>query len=239
MKTNSREASTLIYKSLGAHNTSRNDAEYRTLLAKYRSDREFAETVKGIADGFEIAILDVSERGLVIAPSGRESRFAIRLSDLRLNMNEEQKVAMVLTHLTIGAAFYPTTDFLDDESRTPFPVTMGQIRDKLKSTAQGLQLAAEGDSYPTEELRPGWSLIVALPDAIPGAARASLSSLEGIVKICLTRMQEYGLIRKEGKEEIVETTSFTPTHQFRIQLRELTLPRLFQASIEAVASSEG
>ncbi|MCL6692418.1 hypothetical protein M8R19_27410 [Pseudomonas sp. R3.Fl] len=239
MKTDSREASTLIYKSLGANNSPRNDAEYRELLAKYRADREFSETVKGMAEGLELKILDVSERGMVIAPFGKESRFSIRLADLRRNMTEEQKVAMVLTHLAIGAAFYPTTDFLDDESRTPWPVTMGQIRDSLSTIAHGLQRAAEGDSYQAEQLRPGWSLLVDLPPTIPGAERASLNSLEGMVKVCLTRMQDYGLVRKEGKEDINETTTFTPTHQFRVQLRELTLPRLFQAAIDAATPMEG
>ncbi|MNG17159.1 hypothetical protein D3C84_1011290 [compost metagenome] len=93
-----------------------------------------------------------------------------------------------------------------------------------------------GDSYSAEETRPGWTYLLGLPTAIPNAERASMSSIEGIIRVCLSRMLEYGLVRKEGKEDIDEQTSFTPTHQLRIQLRELTLPTLFKAIVEAAAT---
>lgn len=236
MTNSSREASCLIYKALSVHNSPASDAEYRELLARYRADKEFAEQVHGVAAGLQLTILDVSERGLVIAPNGKESRFAIRLSDMRKSMNEDQKVALVLAHLAIGAVFFPTTDFLEDEGRTPFPATLGQMRDKLTGVTQRLSEAADSDDYPTEELRPGWSLLKSLPTAIPEAERASLSSVEGIVRLVLNRMLEYGLVRKEDKDDIDEKATFTPTHQLRVQLRELTLPRLFQATIQAASA---
>lgn len=236
MTSSSRDAATLVYKAMAIHSNPYTDAEYRQLLARCRAEREFAELVHGIAEGMSLIILDISDRGLVVAPSGKESRFSIKVSDFRSKMPEEQKVAVVLAHLTIGAVFYPTADFLDDDGRTPFPATVGIIRDKLLTIAMSLERASMGDSYSAEETRPGWTYLLGLPAAIPNAERASMSSIEGIIRVCLSRMLEYGLVRKEGKEDIDEQTSFTPTHQLRIQLRELTLPTLFKAVVEAAAT---
>lgn len=233
----SQDAAMLLYKAMGVSANPNSDADYRQLLAKYRSDRAFSEMVSGVATGMELVILDVSERGLVIAPTGKNSRFSVRLSDFRQNLSEPERVAIVLIHLAIAAVFYPTTDHVEDEGRSPFPSSVMDVREKVISVASSLRLAAEGDSYAAEELRPGWSLILGLPVTIPGSERASMKSVDGIVKVCLSRLAHYGLVRKEGKEDIGDKTIFTPTHQLRVQLRELTLPNLFRAI--ATAASDG
>lgn len=236
--TDIHDAATLVYKAMAVHGSPNNDSTYRNLLARCRADRQFQEVVGSVAEGMSLTILDISERGLFIAPSGKESRFSIKLSDFRSKMSEEQKVALLLAHLAIGAVFYPTSESLDDESRTPFPATVSAIRDKLLAVAKGLEKEAGGDNYQAESTRDGWELINKLPHKIPNTdeqktQRATLGSIEGIVIICLNRMMEYGLVRKEGREEVDEQTSFTPTHRMRIQLRQLTLPTLFQAVVEA------
>lgn len=235
-----QDAAALLYKAMGILANPLNDTEYRQLLAKFRSDRAFADVVNGIAAGMELVILDVSERGLVVAPTGKNSRFSLRVTDLRQNLNERERVAMALIHLAIAAVFYPTTDHVEDEGRAPFPSSVSEIRDKVLTIANSLRLSSEGDSYAAEQLRPGWGLILDLPPFIPGAERAALSSVDGIVKLCLIRLRDFGLVRKEGHEKISEKTIFTPTHQLRIQLRELTLPTLFRAiTIAASSANQG
>jgi hypothetical protein len=64
-----------------------------------------------------------------------------------------------------------------------------------------------------------------------------MKSVDGIVRVCLLRLHDYGLVRKEGNEEMRDKTIFTPTHQLRVQLRELTLPNLFKAVAAAAAPS--
>lgn len=147
---------------------------------------------------------------------------------------------MVLIHLAIAAVFYPTTDHIEDEGRAPFPSTLAEIRDKVLAIANALRLSAEGDSYAAEQLRPGWSFLLDLPVFIPGAERASMKSVDGIVRVCLLRLFEYGLVKKEGNEEIREKTIFTPTHLLRVQLRELTLPNLYRAvAVAAAPANQG
>lgn len=228
-----REATRLIYKALHLGLSPANDLEYRELLAKYRADGSFAEAVEGAASGLELVILDVSERGLIVAPSSRESRFSLRLTDLRQHLSGDQKVALAMAHLAISAVFFPTTDRLEDDAKTPLPATVGRFRDTLLSLVNRLADAGMLD-VSTEELLPGWGLLKRLPPVNPKAERASTNSVEGFVKLALKQMAEYGLVRLERESEDEAQALYTATHRLRVHLRELTLPRLFELTREFV-----
>lgn len=237
MTVTTREAARLLYKALHLNSSPANDLEYRELLSRFRADGSFAEQVQDLAAGFEIVILDVSERGLVLAPANRESRFSLRMSDLRQYLTKDQKIALALSHLAISAVFFPTTDRLEDETKTPLPATVARFRDTLLSLVSRLAEAAAADSSDsnTEELIPGWELLKRLPAVNPRAERASTSSIEGFIKIALKQMTAYGLVRLERDSEDEAQALYTATHRLRVHLRELTLPRLFHLTRDALA----
>ncbi|CAJ0780694.1 hypothetical protein LMG18090_01224 [Ralstonia mannitolilytica] len=228
-----REATRLLYKALHLGLTPANDLEYRELLARYRADGAFAETVEEAASGLELTILDVSERGLIVAPSSRESRFSLRLTDLRQHLSGDQKVALAMAHLAISAVFFPTTDRLEDDAKTPLPATVGRFRDTLLSLVNRLADAGLSDES-AEEFLTGWALLKRLPPVNPKAERAATNSVEGFVKLALKQMAEYGLVRLERVSEDEAQTLYTATHRLRVHLRELTLPRLFELTRESV-----
>ncbi|MEW5744415.1 MAG: hypothetical protein AB1805_03100 [Nitrospirota bacterium] len=230
-----RDATRLLYKALQLGLSPANDTEYRELLGKYRADGAFSEAVQAAATGMELMILDVSERGLVIAPLSRESRFSLRLADLRQYLSGEQKVALVLAHLAISAVFFPTTDRLEDDAKTPLPATVARFRDTLLSMVNRLA-EAQTPNESVEQLVPGWQLLKRLPPVIPKAERAATNSVEGFVKLALKQMAEYGLVRLERESEDETQTVYTATHRLRVHLRELTLWRLFDATRESVES---
>jgi hypothetical protein len=232
MQLGTRQAARLVYKALHTNLVPGNDQEYRQLLAYYRANPGFAAEVQDVADGFELVILDVSERGLIVAPASRTSRFAIRMADIRVNLDSEQKACMLLAHVAIAAAFFPTTDGLDSDSYTPPPVAVSTFRDTLLGLARRLK---ESSNLPAEippELAPGWEAICAMPLVLPGAQRASASSLVGVLKISLTNMLAHGLVRQDRKADDDATATYTPTHRLRVQLRELALRRLFDIAQE-------
>jgi hypothetical protein len=228
-----REANRLLYKALHLGLSPANDAEYRELLGKYRADGTFLEAVREAAIGLELTILDVSERGLIVAPSSRESRFSLRLTNLRQHLNGEQKVALAMAHLAISAVFFPTTDRLEDDAKTPLPATVGRFRDTLLSLVSRLADAETPDES-AEALLPGWELLKRLAPVNPKAARASPNSVEGFVKLALKQMTEYGLVRLERESEDEAQALYTAAHRLRVHLRELTLPRLFELTRECV-----
>lgn len=233
MKAPHREITRLLYKTLHLGLSPANDAEYRELLSKYRADGAFSEAVQEAANGMELMILDVSERGLIVAPSRRESRFSLRISDLRQHLSGEQKVALVLAHLAVSAVFFPTTDRLEDDAKTPLPATMARFRDTLLSLVSRLAEAQTPDES-AEELIPGWQLLKRLPSVNPKAERASTNSVDGFVKLALKQMTEYGLVRLERESEDEAQAVYTATHRLRVHLRELTLWRLFDLTRESV-----
>jgi len=236
-----RDASRLVYKALQLSATTSNDAEYRELLAKYRADPMFSGAVQDVSIGMELSILDVSERGLIVAPASRESRFSLRLTDLRQQLNTEQRIALAMAHLSVAAIFFPTTDRLDDDARAPLPAAHARFRDTLLTLVTRLADAQPDseDAQPAEELAPGWQLLKRLPAVNPKAERAAPSSVEGFVRIAVNRMVDYGLLRVFRAGEDEGQTLYTATHRLRIHLRELTLPRLFALTRNSARASEG
>ncbi|WP_148714733.1 hypothetical protein [Chitinolyticbacter meiyuanensis] len=232
-----RHAARLVYKALHTTLSPVNDAEYRELLGHFRANPEFASQVQDVATGMELLILDVSERGLIVVPSSRESRFALRMTDIRNNMDAGQKASLLLAHVAIAAVFYPTTDGLDDDDYTPPPSSVSNCRDALYALARRLKESSALPADVPSELAPGWEAISAMPLVLPAGQRASPNSLVGIVKIALGHMQANGLVRLDRDAEDDASVTYTPTHRLRIQLRELALRRLFDIAQEAIRTS--
>lgn len=229
-------AARLLYRALNPGATPSNDVEYRTLLARYRANPTMQQTLAEIAEGMELMVLDVSERGLIIAPTSKDSRFSIRLGDLRKNLSEDQKVALALSFLAICAVFYPTTALIEDDSKFAMPATLSTFVDTLTGLAGRISALEDTDDLSREELRPGWSYIQSLPRSLPEKERAAPTSVEGLIRMALKYLSDYGLVNSIGAQDEGDTAEYTATHRLRIQVRERTLPRLFdyvRSSVQA------
>ncbi|QZA82258.1 hypothetical protein [Deefgea piscis] len=236
-----RNASRLVYKAIQPGLSPVNDSQYRELLDLYRAEPSFSTMVADIAEGLELTVLDFSERGLVIVPSSRDSKFAMRIGDLRANLKPEQKAGLVLAHVAIAAVFYPTTSGLEDDRFIAPPSSLAQFRDTLLMLARRLKDAElEGDQKDIpEELSHGWQLICALPLMLPGAQRASPASITGLINIALTHMETGGLVRIDRESADESMATYTPTHRLQVQLRELTLRRLFEIAQDGNSGVRG
>jgi hypothetical protein len=225
-----RNAACLVYKAIQPALSPVNDPQYRELLDLYRADSGFAIMVDEVADGLELSVLDFSERGLVVVPTSRESKFAMRITDLRANLKPGQKAGLVLAHVAVAAAFYPTTSGLEDDSFVPPPASLAQFRDTLLALARRLKDGAEEADYEETpgELASGWELICAMPLMLPGAQRASPASVTGLISLALLHMVAGGLVRVDREADDETQVTYTPTHRLQVQLRELTLRRLFE-----------
>lgn len=227
MDNHASDASRLLYKALQINLSPANDAEYRELLARYRSNPVFKQILAEVAEGMQLQVLDVSERGLIVAPAGKESRFSLRMSDLRKQpMSEEQKVATALCMLAISAVFYPTQELLDDESRFPIPARVPKFRDSLLVLAERMKEQDGDDNLTIEEMRPGWGYILQIAPMQPDRPN-SIGSVDGLVRMVLRQMKDSGLVTATRGEDDDDSRDFTPTHRLRVNLRERTLPRLF------------
>lgn len=238
LQSTARNAARLVYKALHFTLAPGNDQEYRELLALYRADAAFAAVVQDVAAGLELAILDVSERGLIVVPTSRESRFAVRMSDLRTGMSPDQKAALLLAHVAIAAVFFPTTDGLDDDTVPPPPASVANFRDTLHALARRLKESSDLPSDIPPELAPGWEVLAALPVMVPASQRAAPNSLVGLVKLALTHMQANNLVRLDRETDDEVEVTYTATHRLRVQTRELALRRLFEMSQASVGAGK-
>lgn len=238
-QTNFRGASRLLYKALQTTLVPANDLEYRDLLAQYRADPSFSHQVSEMALGMELSILDVSERGLIVVPASRESKFAVRLTDIRAGMDASQRAAMVLAHVAIAATFFPLTSGLEDDNYIPPPASVANFRESLHSLAKQLA-ATEGDELPDipPELAPGWRCITALMVNVPASTRAATNSVVGFIRLALNGMRQGGLVRIDFDAEDEDNKTYTPTQRMRAQLRGLALRRIFEIAQTAVAPKE-
>ena len=222
----------LVYKALHTTLVPENDLEYRELLASYRADPQFARAVADVAEGLELRVSDFTERGLVVVPASRESRFAFRLTDIRTGMPVEQKAALLLAHIAIASGFFPTTEGLEDEGYSPRPASVAQFRDALYGLARRLKETEGSQLEMSRELAPGWEYITSLPVAVPTAQRAAFNSVVGFVRLALGHMTQNGLLllnRDTGDDAAL----YTPRYRLRVQLRELALRRLFEIAQRA------
>lgn len=103
---------------------------------------------------------------------------------------------------------------------------MARFRDTLLGLVNRLADAHDEFDGP-DELTPGWQLLKRLPPVNPKGERAAASSVEGFIKLALKHMAEYSLVRLERDSEDDSQSVYTATHRLRIQLRELTMPKLF------------
>jgi len=229
MDSNGRMAGELVVKALQRGITPSNNAEYQRLLAHYGADPEFRSLVGQIASGMQLRILDVSEtRGMFVVPE-KDSPFAIRLSDIRhQTMSPGLKAALVLVHVAIAAQFYPTTDALEDDDYTPFPASIANFRNAVQSLATRMKEGAVAyDGHKAEQLEPGWAYLCDVPPVIIEAQRTTVSSIVGIIRFVLRHLEQNGFVRSIDSESDDDSQQFTPTYRFRVQLREMSLARLF------------
>ncbi|MNE80638.1 hypothetical protein D3C81_1860750 [compost metagenome] len=75
-------------------------------------------------------------------------------------------------------------------------------------------------------MRPGWGYILQIAPLQPERPN-SISSVDGLIRMVLRQMKESGLVTATRGDDDDDSRDFTPTHRLRINLRERTLPRLF------------
>lgn len=229
-------AARLVYKGLQPKTVPVNDREYRDLLALYEAHPNFRRMVDDVAIGLELATLSVSSNGAVFVPASADSRFAFRLSDIKLGMSAEEKAQIVLVHIAIAALFYATAEKLNDDAYNAPPVSEAQTVDALKAICQEFSRHSGTDSQGLpKELELGWQSILAKPESRPEQQRKTTGTLEGLVSAVFKQLQDNGLVRLDSDEG---SPRYTATWRYTVQLRELIVNTMFQAGREALAERE-
>ncbi|MBK9276570.1 MAG: hypothetical protein IPM93_00175 [Candidatus Obscuribacter sp.] len=221
-------AGRLLYCALSQAEREPGAGEYRELISEYISNVQFRSMVEDFARGMELTVLAVTLKGLVLAPSGADSRFAVRISDLRVGLDMKQKVGLLLAQIVIAATFFPTTDSLENDDFVPPPAALIDFRSNLEVFLHKVKEASAivGDEDGT--IAEGWQYLMTLPSSNPSSERASLASLSGFLKLSINHLERGGMLVVERKSLADERTLYTPTFRMKVHLREFALQQIYE-----------
>lgn len=197
-----------------------NDVRYAELLDRYRTQDSFRDIVDAVAQGFGLVLVAAHDReGLMLAP-GPGSIFSLRLTDLRLSV--EERMLQGLIHVAIAARVYPTPADLDSEDVRRTSVSdidrfIRQVCESLRKESTdtaGLDLGQDLDS--------AWRAYEAMPPVRYSESKARKahlvkSSSQYWVKVVLEWLVAQGYA---GAATELGDGSYRLFHRFRLQVRE-------------------
>jgi hypothetical protein len=138
------------------------NARYAELVTFYRNDDRFRAAIEETAAGQGLSILDCSPLyGLVLAASGPESPYAMRLDDYAA-MTTDERHLNALVFLAIATACYPTAAELEvDDSRLRSVSVQSVVRLVLQVAERIAEQAGDADPPVDEpQLEPLYRLVL-------------------------------------------------------------------------------
>jgi len=166
------------------------DPEYRDLVRRFRQEDAFERTVRAIADGMGLDVLDVNEAAGAVLGARDGSAFAIRMEDYYKRANERnprRRVLHGLAQLAIAACCFPRPDDLEDPERAP-RVAVNEVDEYLRDLCCQLD-----EKHAEEELDPpagelnlerAWRMYARQPEA---AATGDQRAHEGATRQVITK----------------------------------------------------
>lgn len=140
------DAATLVRHALGRERP-RTGSTYEQLLARYRTDTAYAETVAALCEGLGLYILGTSPTGLVVHGDG-DGPFRVTLDNAGLNVRDpEHRFVYALVIAAVAAYSYRDADALAD---TAMPILRCSDLEKFLDRAVD-RVAGDTDDAGTDD----------------------------------------------------------------------------------------
>lgn len=198
------------------------DADYRTLAARYESSGAFRRLVVEIATGLGLTVTgilgDAGRGKLVVRPSGPDSPFTALAADFADASRGLKRGVFALVYVAIAAAFWRTAADLRGALDNDLRLTPANVAALLRQLCD--RLAEEGETAVLRDsprLRAAWREIRAIPEAREEAKRAGRNDLLGLCQIAMDQLVGQDMLTTY---EIGGDTVYLPTARLRLQLRE-------------------
>jgi hypothetical protein len=208
------------------------EAEYQELIKRYYDDAAFRSTVRELADGLGVHVLDVSEHGVVLAPQ-EESIFALKPADFRAGSSKvDDRLLDGLAQIAIASAVFPRARDLDeDPDIVRAPVTVDEVEAQLRRLCERLSQEARGapDPNAADEHRgviEAWRVYMQRLDTIETRdSRKATRATRRIIEYSLDRLHEFGCFThvRHGSEP-----AWQPTRRYQVMVQQLAGTALFR-----------
>jgi hypothetical protein len=219
------------------------EAEYRELVEHYFDDSGFRATVRELADGLGLQLLDVSEHGVVLAPQD-DSIFALKPADFRPGSSKvDDRLLDGLAQIAIAATVFPRARDLDeDPDMVRAPVTLDEVEVQLRQLCERLSEEARGEPDPdaSDENRgliEAWRVYMQRLDTIETRdSRKAMRATRRIIEYSLDRLREFGCFTqvRQGEEQ-----AWQPTRRYQVLVQQLAGTAVFQLVREALDTASG
>lgn len=191
--------------------------EYAELLARYRLEDAFRETVLATCAGLEIDVLSVDDQGFIIAPRMGSIFSLSTMNDWESGMDPQSRRRSGLVLLTIIAVAYPTSDAL--ERTTVVRVRVSQVERALREAVRVIEDAEPDDS----EAQTAAHEIGLMPPVKPGATRQlAKSSTLAAIRAGFEHLVDAGMARAAGSVD--GDPEYQLLDRMRVNVREMVMP---------------
>lgn len=217
------------------------EAEYRELVNRYFDDSAFRATVRELADGLGLVLLDVSEHGVVFAPQD-ESVFALRPAEFRPGASKaDDRLLDGLAQIAIASTVFPRARDLDDDPDIVRPpVTVDEIEAQLRRLCEHLADEARGAPDPdaTDERRglvEAWRVYMQRLETLETRdSRRAMRATRRIIEYSLDRLREFGCFTQVSQGT---AAAWQPTRRYQIVVQQLAGTSLLQLVREAIEAA--
>lgn len=209
-----QDAAELVSFALRPRIAQASNDRYSELWRDYRTDSRLRETVEAIADGLGLVVLDLTEQGLIVAPTS-DSPFAFRLSDYASGMDPQKRMLTGLVHLGIAASCYPREEDLENDHVVRRSIN--DVEALLRTACSALEDAGTATPEAEDEARTAWQAFAATPSVrLDNRGRPKAACTLGMILRAFEWLVEQGMARDTG-----DGKTFQVLDRYRVQVREL------------------
>jgi hypothetical protein len=217
------------------------DVEYSSLINRYLDNSQFRDTVRQLADGLGIKILEVGELGVIVGPQP-DSVFAMPASAFHPTRGTaEERLLDGLIQVAIAATIFPRARDLNEDATYARPaVTIEEIEQTLRVICDHYeeQAKAQPDPETTEHekgLKEAWRIYQGrLFVGATKDGRSSRGTTHRLIERNLERLAELGCFVKDN---IGSGARYQPTFRYQVQVKELAAAAVFQRIQACLAST--
>lgn len=214
------------------------EAEYQELVERYLDDGAFRTTVRELADGLGLHLLDVSEHGVVLAPQNA-SIFSLKPADFRPGSSKvDDRLLDGLAQVAIAATVFPRARDLDEEPDiVRAPVTVDEVEAQLRQLCERLSEEARGTPDPNaEDARRGlieaWRVYMQRLDTMETRdSRKAMRATRRIIEYALDRLREFGCFTQVRQGA---GNAWQPTRRYQVMVQQLAGTTVFELVREAL-----
>jgi hypothetical protein len=223
-----------------------NTTEFAEVVEVFQGSSEFREIVRAYAVGLGLTVVDVDQRGVVLAAMA-ESPFAMRPADLRAYTSADERLIDGIIQVAIAATVYPRAAMLEeDPSLARPPITTMDVERTLRDLEARLAADAAATPDPSVvEAKAGlieaWRVLAKRPGVryTPDQRRVSRTTT-GMIDRNFESLIESGCFTRTRRGD---QTVYQPTWRYQTHMQEFGGSALFDlittmlAAIPATAPS--